>query len=150
KGLKSVQFAAGDDDQVVTVEFAAASDWMLASAFRSIARLLGGLRDALVVDKGAEAVEQLLPRWELENLTSRAAEIEAAGLADGKAAAFAEPSPTPTPHTQGESVVDAAKAAELASLEAELKRRQDELDARAAEFAERERAARRQENEAFL
>lgn len=143
KGLKSVSFAEDDDAGVVTIEFAAPEPWRLAAAFRSARRLFAGLRDMLVADKGVEQAEQLLPGWELDNLATAIAEIEAA---DRPGPAFAAPT------NPGEDMSNEVKAAgpALDARAAELDRRQADLDARAAEFAERERGQRRKDDAAFV
>lgn len=138
KGLKSVSFA--EDEDVVTIEFASPESWRMASAFRSLRRLLSGQRDALVAEKGVEAAELQLPTWDLDNLSTLAAELEAA---DAAAAAFAEPA-------TGEDMPTPQDKAALDARTAELDRRQAALDARAAEFAEREGVRRRKDNAAFI
>lgn len=103
-----------------TVEF---SDW----GDRAAARLWRQMREWIIAKWGQEEADKVLPSWDLD------AVVEAAVA----------------PCTGSFSEQAAPSAEELARL-ADIERREAELDARAAEFAERDLKARREGHGAFL
>ncbi len=62
---KVVQFASGTDDQ-----------WALASALSSMARVMRGLREYILADKGAEEADRLVPSWQIDDAQSQAVRVE--------------------------------------------------------------------------
>lgn len=131
KGLKPVEFAAGDDDAVtVTIDFAEpqAMGW----ALRAIKRVLGRLRDRMVEMDGMETADKVITSWDLDDIDRAAAAAEAE--AD---AAFAEPTPTTSPAKEPPvTKIPAASVADADAREAELKAREAKLRADEAAFAE--------------
>lgn len=132
KGLKPVEFAAGDDDAVtVTVDFAEpqAMGWGL----RVIKRVLARLRDRLVETDGMESADKVITSWDLDDIDRAVAATEAE-----VSPAFSEPEPDPAPSTPDmEPPVTKTPAAGAADArEAELKAREAKLRAEEAAFAE--------------
>lgn len=114
KGLKAVQFA--DDDEVVTVEFAASEDGIEFAmshrwAFRSMARILRGLREKIVAEDGQEAADRVVPNYEIDSL------LEAAVETDGNRPSFSDPETKP-------------QEDRMTTPDPDLAKRQAELDAR--------------------
>lgn len=139
KGLKPVQFAAGEED-LVTVEFAMPERWFLST----IARIVRGWREFLIETKGQEAADKVIPGWEVDDLA------RAAGAADAEAGtqpAFSEEDPDDVKTREQEL---AEREAALAAREAEVKAREEAAAAKAAEFAEAERRRRQAEDEASI
>lgn len=135
KGLAPAQFADGGLDAIDTVELGEISPFSLADAFR-------GLRNWLLARFGAEAADEALP----EGLVSSVQEQAARADAPAEVAGEAEPLPFAEQHEESDDVTmdpNAPHAAEVEALKAELA-------AREARLTERERAARRREDEAFL
>lgn len=129
KGLAPVNFAAGDEEGTVTVEF---SEEM--SFISRLVGLLRGVRDYITERDGADKAEAALPSWTLDSLQ------------EGSAVAQALPVPEPEPVTSY-SEEEPVDKKELNEREAELARREQELARREAEFAER---GRRAEAETFI
>jgi hypothetical protein len=136
KGLKAVNFAAGDEG---VIEFA---DDMSGFRDRGILGVLGKIRDLFIEKFGAEEADRAIPADQLEWLRDNAirAESRQADLTTGPA--FTETDPTTK-----ETEVDLA---ELQRRKDELDARQAQLDQQAAAFAEREAATRHTENKSFL
>lgn len=129
KGLAPVNFAAGDEEGTVTVEF---SEEM--SFISRLVGLLRGVRDYITERDGADKAEAALPSWTLDSLQ------------EGSAVAQALPVPEPEPVTSY-SEEEPVDKKELNEREAELARREQELARREAEFAE---SRRRAEAETFI
>lgn len=152
KGLKSVQFAAGDEDGIVAVEFAAPADQSsLAWAMRALGGIMGRLRDHFITEKGIEAANEIVPPWRLEDIQKAAGDLE------GKASTsvFSETTPPQTtPPQNGDASVSekdlAAREAELQKREADLAGREAGVKAKEVQFAEAAKVARRRDNETLL
>lgn len=74
KGLKDVEFA---DDGAGIVEFA--DDWNMRWGFRTLAGMVGRIRDRLIETDGVEVADRILPHYEIESLRE-------AGLIDNNSA----------------------------------------------------------------
>lgn len=118
--VKGLRQVSFAEDDAGTVEF---SDW----GDRAAARLFRQLRDWLIGKFGQEEADKALSTWDVDAVTEAAVVPEQTS--------FSEPG--------------APSADELSRL-AEIERREAELNARAAEFAERERQAKRAGHAAFL
>lgn len=138
KGLAPVQFA-GDDEGVVTVEFAegAATLWRVSAALRSIGRILGALRDRMIETDGVEATKKLVDEWDLDRITSIAGELEGAADAE-QTPAYAAPDTQEAPVT---TKVPAAPAAANPPTADDVAARERDLATREAAFAERQARA---------
>ncbi len=129
KGLAPVNFAAGDEEGTVTVEFSEEMGFI-----SRLVGLLRGVRDYITERDGADKAEAALPSWTLDSLQ------------EGSAVAQALPVPEPEPVTSY-SEEEPMDKKELNEREAELARREQELARREAEFAE---SRRRAEAETFI
>jgi hypothetical protein len=69
KGLKAVEFAAGEEG-VVTVEFGEVRTWPLKDALRIGRSLFQGLRDHLIETMGKDKADQVLPAESIADMTS--------------------------------------------------------------------------------
>lgn len=127
KGLAPVNFAAGDEEGTVTVEF---SEEM--SFISRLVGLLRGVRDYITERDGADKAEAALPSRTLDSLQ------------EGAAIAMTNPEPVSETSYSEEEPMDKN---EMNEREAELARREQELARREAEFAER---GRRAEAETFI
>lgn len=132
KGLAPVNFAAGDEEGTVTVEF---SEEM--SFISRLVGLLRGVRDYITERDGADKAEAALPAWTLDSLQEGSAVAQALPVPE-PGPGFSEPEPNK------EDSMDKPSHEEK---EAELARREQELARREAEFAER---GRRAEAETFI
>lgn len=134
KGLAPVNFAAGDEEGLVTVEFGEDTGF--------IARLVGllrGVRDYITEKDGTEKAEAVLPSWTLDSLQ------------EGAAVAMAAPVESPSEQLsyseeeemdKKEMAANAERQRNLDAMrEAELERREQELARREAAFAESKRLA---------
>jgi hypothetical protein len=117
-GLKSASFAA---DEKGVIEFADWNGLAVAGLFRKI-------KNYLIDKDGQERADQILPEWEIENLTVTAAQK------NEPAAAFSEPE-------QG-AHVDPKEKAENERKAADLKAGEEKLARERAEFAQSQVAAR--------
>ena len=129
KGLAPVNFAAGDEEGIVTVEFSEEMGFI-----SRLVGLLRGVRDYITERDGADKAEAALPSWTLDNLQE--------GSAVARALPVREPEPV-TSYSEEEPM----DKKELNEREAELARREQELARREAEFAE---SRRRAEAETFI
>ena len=132
KGLAPVNFAAGDEEGTVTVEF---SEEM--SFISRLVGLLRGVRDYITERDGADKAEAALHAWTLDSLQEGSAVAQALPVPE-PGPGFSEPEPNK------EDSMDKPSHEEK---EAELARREQELARREAEFAER---GRRAEAETFI
>ena len=121
KGLAPVNFAAGEEEGTITVEF---SEGM--SFISRLIGLLRGVRDYITEKDGTEKAESVLPAWTLDSLQ------------EGVAVAMTTPEPEPVTSYSEEEPMDKN---EMNEREAELERREQELARREAEFAEERRLA---------
>ena len=120
KGLAPVNFAAGDGEGLVTVEFSEGMGFMA-----RLVGLLRGVRDYITEKDGTEKAEAVLPAWTLDRLQ------------EGVAVAMTTPE-EPEPSYSEEEPMNKKDTEER---EAELDRRERELARREAEFAESKRLA---------
>ncbi|CDO60816.1 Phage protein [Candidatus Phaeomarinobacter ectocarpi] len=147
KGLDPIEFGDADDG---VVEFAVSTERAQASAWNTVAWLLGRLRDKFIEQDGLEKADEVLPSYALQEFRQVASDMR---TDDGDTPpAFADPTPTDQETTMSgtDDKELEARAATLATQEAELKARQEKLDKQAADFAEAEVKSRRAENEAHL
>lgn len=137
KGLKPVSFAGGDGG-TVTVEFGDVDGWTVAGAISRIGSLLSGVRDYLTEAKGADAAEQAMPRQNLDEIQAAAERMRQQATADDMPVgpSFADP---PTKEISMDE--NALKA-----REAEVAKREADITAKEAAFADQTRAARHAEN----
>lgn len=118
KGLKSVQFAEGEDG---------VHDFSDSYATSVVVRLLRGMRDWMLTQFGQETADRVLPPGELdyaaESLTAERVRESIESSAEGLSPAFAE---TQQPTGAGDQDMSTAQVAELqAQLEAERRQRAD-------------------------
>jgi hypothetical protein len=135
KGLGVVKFADADED-TVTVEFGESGELpVIASLFRQ-------LRDFFLAEKGLEAADGALPSWLVGQLEAAAAAPTPPPASTPAATlAYSEP-PSAPPNEPQEAPPVTVTPEQLAAQEADLKRRQEALDAR-------EKAAAHADNVAF-
>ncbi len=137
KGLKPASFAAGDDEYL-TIEFG--DGWAMASGIRVAGGLFRRLRDYLIGSAGLDVADRVLPDWDVQSLADLPAEIDPPSTdAVSPPSIYAEP--------KGETM---PTAAELEAREEGLRKRQAELDARDAAFAETNLVRRKAEDVATL
>lgn len=137
KGLKSVQLSEADAG---VVELATWADSTIARAFRA-------LRDFLIGEFGQEKADRALPPWTVDSMQ----EETAAERAKAAPASFSDP-PAPAPVNKESEVSKELEAREAAAKAAEDKNAKDraDLDKQAADLAEREAKARREDDEELL
>jgi hypothetical protein len=148
KGLRDVAFA-GDDADVVTLEFAAdgaVSGWRLSWLLADVGGLFRGIRDWIVSKEGLETAEKMLPAQTVQRMTDEAARMQ--GEADAARAA-AVPPPAFAENQQQETEVVTTEKPDDADRIAALEARERDLQAREAAFAEAEAARRNAEMAAF-
>ncbi|MEI6158361.1 MAG: phage protease [Roseococcus sp.] len=134
QGLKPISFAA--EEEAVQIGFM--EPWQVGS----LARMLRGLREWFIAEKGTDTADQVLPSYAIEDL-----EAAARAAPPAVSPAFTEPNPSEentVPDTLAER--EAALAAEATRLQAEGTR----LAAQALAFAEREAADRAREDGLLL
>ena len=129
KGLAPVNFAAGEEEGLVTVEFSEEAGFI-----SRLVGLLRGVRDYITEKDGTEKAEAVLPSWTLDSLQ------------EGAAVAMAIPENV-SPEQLSYSEEEEMDKNEMNEREAELERREQELARREAMFAE---SVRRAEAEAFV
>lgn len=136
KGLRPVEFADADEG-VVTVEFSEAFAW------NSLRGFFTRFREWLLVNHGQEAADQVVQPWMADDM-DMAARIEAEeDQQELAAAAMPQPAMFSEPNPKKDQPMSEAEKARLAELEAEnaaLKATAGEVQAKSAEFAEREQA----------
>jgi hypothetical protein len=116
KGLKAVEFAAGGDIAEFTDDMALRSSW----ALENVSRLFRGLREYLIADKGMDTADSVAPSWAIDSINEAAASMRA----DQPSPAYSEPE---------EDMMDKDK-------QADLDRREQEIAAREAAFAEAQKS----------
>lgn len=134
KGLKPAAFA---DGEAGIVEFS--DGWTMGV----VARLFTGLREWMIGQFGQEKTDQVLPRWELEQI-QRDAIAEQVRPADGPAPAMPAYAEPPTPEKESPPVADPKDRS------AEFAERENTLAQREAAIAARERALRAADDAAFV
>lgn len=128
-GLRDVQFAA---DAGGIVEFGVSvRPW----TFRTIADVLGRLRDYFVERDGVEKTDALLPRYMIDSIADGADESDTPSISPSFAAPPVPPTESPMP--------DAINTADFAARESALTTRQQQIDAREAALLVQENTARR-------
>lgn len=138
KGLAPVEFAEGDE----FLEFASDEElrpliWLA----RTVGRVFGSIREYLIEQHGREEADKVLGAWEADAPAEIAGELQEALKPASRS--FAEGS-------EAKAAAPRIDDADLQAATAELDARRAELDARELAFAERQREARVQEDEAFL
>lgn len=144
RGLKEVAFSE-DDEPVLTVEFSE-TERTMGWALRSMASMARSMRDYILSRDGEEVADKIIPNYTIDSMISDSARIEALNTASS----YADPNPTleiDVPKTQQE--LD-ARATELEAREADIKKREAEIAAQAKSFSEAEKKARRDRHEAAL
>lgn len=138
QGLKPISFAA--EEEAVQIGFM--EPWQMGS----LARLLRGLREWFIAEKGVETADQVLPSYAIEDMQAAALAVPAASV-PAPSPAFTEPHPSEENNVPNDLAArEAALAAETARLQAE----RDRLAAQSLAFAEREAADRGREDAALL
>lgn len=131
KGLRPVGFA-DDDEGIVTVEFSAAADNIVAAAFRR-------LRDWLIASKGLDTADQVIPNFTIDALNQEAAAEAATPAAPG----FSESkqaNPKPIAETHEEADVPGPTPTPTPTTETDLAARHAALESATAAFAEEQAA----------
>ena len=162
KGLKSVQFASGEDDEVVRFEFAAPeTEHLLARVASQVARITRHLRERIIADDGLDEANETIPGWEADSASRTAAEAEdnayddsysepntdpTMGLLKKKTAArapTAEPQvpPTAVPDNPPPAEPEADDTASFAEENEALRKRVERLEARERELERAEHAS---------
>ncbi len=118
KGLKPVEFA-GDDD---AIEFNEPMAGRVAWALENVARMFRGFRDFVIAEKGVEAADTIISGWSIETVSEIAQELRSEP---------ASPSLNYSETTEDDMTITIA----------ELERRESELAAREASFADSQRQA---------
>lgn len=130
-GLRDVQFAA---DQDGIVEFGVTvRPW----TFRTIADVLGRIRDYFVERDGVEKTDQLLPRYMIDSIAD-GADVPADDTA-ASISSFAAPPKAPTTETP----MPDQNTADFAARESALNTRQQAIEQREVALRENENKARR-------
>ena len=139
KGLPAVAFAEGDSESdCLVVEFGEASPW----TWRSVARLLRGMREWLIDEKDQETADRVLPGWEIDQISDEAERLENDRADSAK---FSEPGADPNPDGGASDMNEQ----ELATREADLNAREQALAAREAAAVDASAAAARSEATTF-
>ncbi|PLX97315.1 MAG: peptidase, partial [Desulfuromonas sp.] len=127
KGLRPVEFAAGDEG-AVTIEF---GDW----SDRTITRVLRRLKNFMIEKFGKEDADKMIDEWDLETLTEEAMRPEPPAVA-------ANPE-------YSEKETDVLTKEQIEAKERELAAREEKLKKDNAAFAEREAQQRHGVNLAY-
>ncbi len=135
KGLKPASFAAGDANQIVTVEFAApgttAGSWALT-------RFMRGVREYLLESRDSEVADKVIPDWVITSYEEAARETEVEGPVSQ--AAFAQPE---------EESMALKPTADFAERETALQSREADLAERERKIKDQEQARRQQDIASF-
>lgn len=134
KGLKPASFAS-EDDQIVTVEFAApgveAGAWALT-------RFMRGVREYLIESRDSEVADKVIPDWVITSYEEATRETE---VGESKPqAAFAQPE---------EEGMDPNQLADFAERETALQNREADLASREQKIKDQEQVQRQQDIAAF-
>lgn len=119
KGLKAVEFASDDD----AVEFQEASLARAAWGFEMLSKIVRGFRDFVVAEKGIDVADGILPSWQIDSLAETAQQLRDEMPSMASTSNYSEP-----------------KEDDMDKTLAEIQRRETELAAREASFAERQQA----------
>ncbi len=136
KGLKPASFADGDDDQIVTVEFAASGG----SGAWAITRMFRGLREFLIEDRNTEVADKVIPDWLITSYEEETREAEER---------TALPSAEYSDPIEEDETMDPKKTAEFAERETALQSREAELAERERKIKDQEQARRQQDIASF-
>lgn len=139
KGLEPFAFAEADG----FVEFGEDHGWL----FRNVGTLFRGMRDLLVGQLGADAVEKAVPSWLIDETLVEAGRE----MPRPQAPAFSEPpatNPTDPPMDKEKNKDDAT--AEFAEREQKLQEQEAQFAEREQKLAARERQAQRQQIADFV
>lgn len=146
QGLKPIAFAA--EEEAVQIGFM--EPWVVSS----LARLLRGMREWFIAEKGTETADQVLPGYAIEDLETSARAVPAAPSPAFTESNPPEENPVPNdpaaPRAQDALPALAAREAALAAEATRLQEERERLAAQAAAFAERETADRAREDAALL
>lgn len=136
KGLREVQFADGG----------AAAEFALPTSYlgRSLADVLGRVRDWFVETQGAEKADQIIPQWQLRSIEELSIDSDANAI---PAPAYAEPAAAGLTTETDMPATD--QAADFAARETQLNTLQTDLAKREQAIKDRENKARRDEAAAF-
>lgn len=148
QGLKEASFAA-DDENVVTVEFAAYPG-MVVWGWRSLADLFRGLREYLIARDGQEAADRAVPNYSIDQLASAAEAAETVINADAEVKKDAVQAQLLDTSFSASDQENDLTAEQLAAQKADLDKREKELEGREANFAASETARRATEDAALV
>lgn len=151
KGLKSVNFAGADDEDVITIEFAESDNDFI------LAQLFSNLRDFFIEQYGTEKADRVLPSYQTDALREYARTPAATSTDYSEPVGYEQPgdtntdvpvthTATPTPLTRETPVDKETDTTDLAAENAALKKQLDELNASVQAAA---RNATHQQNVAF-
>lgn len=143
KGLAAVEFSEEAETEV-EIEF---SEWRQSWAFDVAARLFRSLRERLIETDGADVADRVIPGFEVDQLSQTGTEIRAEDHSDPVAAqpVFSETQPEEPDMKTAEQ-----RQAELDAREAAVADREKAIDTRETTFSESQRAARLEEDTAFV
>lgn len=146
KGLKPIEFAAGDDFLTFAeIEFA---EWRSVWLIESAGRIFRGIRDYFIETADLETADRIIPEWEIEQLTQSAADMRAELRTEEARPFFSETTPKETDMTT--AAQSAATQADIDRRLAELQAREDDVKKRETEFAETARKTRLDEDATFV
>lgn len=160
KGLGDVQFKEGaapvnfaaDPHPELVLEFADMSSddrWSLANTLSTIARAMRTWRDGVLVEKGLEEADKVIPSWQIEDAEREAIrqQEKARQEANNQAPAYTESAGNAGTTTTNATEVETAMTPEqIADLQAE----NDRLKAQTTSFAEREESIKKAEHAAKI
>ncbi len=135
KGLKPASFAAGDEEQIVTVEFAAPG---VAPGASALTRFMRGMREYLIESRGSEMADKVIPDWVITSYEEDTRETEVEETVSQTA--FAQPEEDDMPQKQ---------TADFAERETALQSREAELALREQKIKDQELAQRQQDIASF-
>jgi len=140
KGLKPISFA-GDEAEILTFEFGE-GDWQMSWVFGAIGRALQAMRELVIADRGEEAADKAIPKYDIEEV-HRAAGAMQERARKSESPAFAEQPVQPERK-------EPPMPKELETREAEIAAREKKLADDALAFAEKQKVARRDAGKAAL
>ncbi|MDO8838012.1 MAG: hypothetical protein Q7V31_03725 [Parvibaculum sp.] len=143
KGLKPISF--GDDDaEVLNFEFAEDDAWRTSWVFGTIGRALQAMREFIVVERGEEAADKAIPKYDIEEVHRHAGALqERARKTESPAFSETNLKPNEEPAVNPKTQEQEASAAKIAADQAKL-------DADRLAFAEQQKQARRATDKAAL
>ena len=116
-GLKPVEFAAADDAEAHEFDACCGGpdpdDLAVAWAFADVARLLRGLREWVIADKGLDVADRVLPDYTVAAIASTAEQLRTAALAETAAnPVYTAPAGDPNVNFTAEDLARTAAEAE--------------------------------------